>query len=56
MVVGYHMYQQVWEASIGEELTWQKERGNLLDPFNHMGNFRIGFIFAWLLAVQITRK
>ena len=35
MARGYHVYQQVWEASIGEELhlTCQRERGNLVDPF-----------------------
>ena len=40
------MYRQVWEASVGEELTCQRKRGNLVDPFNHAGNFRIGFIFV----------
>ena len=27
------------EALIGEELTCQRERGNLVNPFDHMGNF-----------------
>ena len=48
MIRGYHIYQQVWEASIGEELTCQKERGNLVNPFNHTRNFWIGFSFVWL--------
>ena len=103
MVRGYHVYRRVWEASVGEELTCQRNRGNLVNPFavrrnftassasftgagfnwqftsaglkkrcnaitverqndckaprvklgNHVGNFRIGFIFVWLLVVWI---
>ena len=46
MVRGYNMYRRVWEASVGKELTCQRVRGNLVDPFNHAGNFRTGFIFV----------
>ena len=46
MVRGYRMYPRVWESSVGEKLTCQRERGNLIDAFNHAGNFRTGFIFV----------
>ena len=42
-VRGYHVYRRVWEAFVGKELTCQREQGNLVDPFNHVGNFWIGF-------------
>ena len=30
---GYHIYKDIWEASIGEELPCQREGGNHADPF-----------------------
>ena len=33
MVRGYHPYQSVWEAVVGEELAGQRKRANSEDPF-----------------------
>ena len=33
MVRGYHVYQDVWDASIHEELSCVREPDNLRDPF-----------------------
>ena len=30
---GYHIYKDIWEASVGEELPCQRESGNRADPF-----------------------
>ncbi len=32
-VRGYHVYKDIWEASVGEELPCQRENGNHTDPF-----------------------
>ena len=32
-VRGYHVYNDIWEASVGEELSCQCEDGNSADPF-----------------------
>ena len=32
-VRGYHIYKDIWEASVGEELPCQRESGNRADPF-----------------------
>ena len=32
-VRGYHVYKDVWEASVGEDLSCQRESGNSADPF-----------------------
>ena len=32
-VRGYHVYKDIWEASIGEELPCKRENGNRADPF-----------------------
>ena len=32
-VRGYHIYQEQWEAAIGEELECQRERGNAADAY-----------------------
>ena len=32
-VRGYHIYKDIWEASVGEELPCQHESGNRADPF-----------------------
>lgn len=32
-VRGYHVHKDKWEASVGEELSCQRERGNLVDSF-----------------------
>ena len=33
MVRGNHIYKDLWDASIGEELSCQKEAENYTDPF-----------------------
>ena len=33
MIRGYHVYKDIWEAVLDEELPSQKELGNLADPF-----------------------
>ena len=33
MIRGYHVYQAVWNAQIGEELSCVTERENVRDPF-----------------------
>ncbi len=33
MVRGYHVYQEMWDASIHEELVCAREPGNRRDPF-----------------------
>ena len=33
MVHGYHVYQDSWEAAIGERLPCKREPGNRKDPF-----------------------
>ena len=33
MVRGYHVYQDIWEAELDEELPCQKEPINIVDPF-----------------------
>ncbi len=33
MVRGYHVYQGVWDPTIGEELPCRKEHGNTQDPY-----------------------
>ena len=30
---GYHVYKDIWTASVGEELPCQRENGNPADPF-----------------------
>ena len=30
---GYHIYQELWAAAVGEDLTCQRERGNTADPY-----------------------
>ncbi len=32
-VRGYHVYKDIWEASVGEELPCQRENGNHADLF-----------------------
>ncbi len=32
-VRGYHIYKDIWEASVGEELPCKRENGNHADPF-----------------------
>ncbi len=32
-VTGYHVYKDIWEASVGEELPCHRENGNHADPF-----------------------
>ena len=33
MVQGYHVYKDVWDATISEELSCQREADNYTDPF-----------------------
>ena len=32
-VCGYHVYKDIWEARVGEELSCEREIGNSMDPF-----------------------
>jgi len=32
-VRGYHVYEDIWDASVGEELPCQRENGNCANPF-----------------------
>ena len=34
MIRGYHEYQSIWEAEIGENLTCIREPGNVRDPYH----------------------
>ncbi len=33
MVRGYHVYREIWDATVGEELDCQRETANVLDTF-----------------------
>ena len=33
MIHGYHEYQSIWEAEVGENLTCIREPGNVGDPY-----------------------
>ena len=33
MVRGYHVYEDIWSAVVGEELPFKRERTNTADPF-----------------------
>ena len=33
MVRGYHVYQEIWDAALGEQLSCKREPGNRKDPF-----------------------
>ena len=33
MVCGYHVYQEIWHAALGEQLSCKREPGNRKDPF-----------------------
>ena len=33
-VQGYHVYNDIWEASVSEELPCQRENGHAADPYN----------------------
>ena len=33
MVLGYHIYEEIWDASIGNELLCAREPTNPRDPF-----------------------
>ena len=33
MVRGYHVYQKIWDAALGEQLSCSRETGNRQDPF-----------------------
>ncbi len=49
MVRGYHTYQGVWTAVVGEELPWQRETVNPRDPFavSVLKDEAIGFVRAY---------
>ena len=34
VVRGYHVYMQVWNATVGQVLPCQRERGNVHDPYS----------------------
>ena len=33
MVRGYHVYQDIWDTALGEQLSCKREPGNRKDPF-----------------------
>ena len=33
MIRGYHVYEDIWSAVVGEELPCKRERTNTADPF-----------------------
>ena len=49
-VRGYHIYQQLWEAAIGEELECQHERGKAADAYAiAISVIREGTVIGYLL-------
>ena len=47
---GYHIYNDIWEASVGEELSCQRENGNRSDPF------AVAIIKSGMTVGHIPRK
>ena len=39
-VRGYHVYNDIWEASVGEELPCQCEDGHAADPYDMLLGLR----------------
>jgi len=33
VVRGYHVYHNIWDALVGEEVSYQREEDNYADPF-----------------------
>ena len=53
-VRGYHIYQQLWEAAIGEELECQHERGKAADAYA-ISVIREGTVIGYLLKKDFVR-
>ena len=51
---GYHVYQRVCEASVGEGLTCQGERGTLVDPISYVlsliSTYSVNWVWWWLVT------
>ena len=47
---GYHVYKDIWEASIGEHLLYHRENGNCADPF------AVGVVKNQVTVGHIPRK
>ena len=50
MVRGYHVYQDIWDASVSEELPCQREPGNSHDPF------AVAIVRAGVTVGHVPRK
>ena len=51
---GYHVYKQVWSATVGQVLPCQQERGNVHDPYSVAivdGNTVVGHVPRAILVV-----
>ena len=52
---GYHIYKDIWEASIGERLSCKKEEYNIHDPYCvgviDRGNVTVGHVPRAISAV-----
>ena len=46
----YHIYNDIWEASVGEELSCQLENGNRSDPF------AVAIIKSVMIVGHVPRK
>ena len=54
VVRGYHVYKQVWSATVGQVLPCQQERGNVHDPYSVAivdGNTVVGHVQRAISAV-----
>ena len=53
MVRGYHVYKDIWEAELDEELPCQKEPLNIVDPFAVavMKNGKVGHVTRKISSV-----
>ena len=55
----YHVYQDVWEVSIGEILPYTREVGNGHDPYAIAVDYRCTSTmqnFVYLLYIYLTRR
>ena len=52
MVRGYHVYQEMWVADVGEELSCVKETENHQDPFS----VAVVSIYAHTCTILYTQK
>ena len=47
---GYHIYQEEWEAAIGEELQCEREKKNVKDPYS------VGVVHENVVISYLPRK